>query len=272
MKFLKGFLTFILAVVLFVLIFALSLVFRTKSFVEKEVIVSTVNEAITNQIDTQDLTTEQRNLIDSLKKDKDTEKLIQKAVENFVEYKTESNYYLKESDYNLLIDYITKHLDEINAVSDTSYSASEVKEMLKYDEMKDGVNELFDQLSDQMGDNETVDNVVRVYSKTTSNKTMILIGLGIVVTILAIVLINWSFIKWMLVVGIDLIISGALIGIIYILASMGKKLVVAEETIKPYIESININGFMFMAVGEIVFGIVLIVIYSIIKKKGKKDE
>ena len=72
----------------------------------------------------------------------------------------------------------------------------------------------------------------------------------------------------MLICGIDLIVSGLLFVTIYIGGELLKDFLLKE---KAKI-SLDFNRFLISAIIQIVVGIILIVVYSILKKKFKKNK
>jgi hypothetical protein len=269
MKFIRGFFTVILAIVLFILVFALSIVFRTKTFIEKDLVVPIVREAATKALNDGEVTKEQKDLINKITSDKDFEKIVEKVTQNYIALQSEEEYTLSKDDYDLFIDYIIKYKDEINKVSKTNYSEKEIREMFSYEETQKQAKEAFDTLEGNTS-NSDMKQVINVYSKTTSSNTKLILGLGIVVIIMLITLINWSFIKWFIVLGIDLIISGLFVGSLFAVGEFIKSKVVVDPNYGAMIKSIDLSGFLIMAIGEILFGIACIIAYILLKKKVVK--
>ena len=61
-------------------------------------------------------------------------------------------------------------------------------------------NDIFSSIDKDLGD--SIDIVVKAYSKATSTKALLVLIVSIVFFIALLFLINWSLFKWMLVVGI----------------------------------------------------------------------
>lgn len=266
MKILKGFITFIIGIVLFVLIFSLSIVYRTKSFVEQELVVNTFKETMLSQMSEEKTPDDVKELVDKLANNKDVDQIIDRYVQNYLAYKTNTNYNISKEDYNIFLNFVLKYKDDFNKYSETKYEEEDIRKEMTYDAVNKLAKQTFEELEKELPD-ENFTKVITVYAETTSSNTKLILFLAILVCIILITLINWSFIKWLKVTGIDLIISGVIISGLYGLGLAAKKLVVAEETIATIIKNININGFIYMAAAEIVAGIVAIVIYKILKKK-----
>ena len=269
MKFLKGFATFIIGVLLFVLMFALSLILRLETFVEKELVVSAVKEVSIQEIKGDDATNEQKKLIEKMLEDEKSEEIIQKIVQNYISYKEDSNYEVSKDDYDLLIDYIVKHLDEINAVSDTKLTEAEVREQFKYEDFKKNTKEVFEDFDK---DSKDMSQTMNLYTKVTSNNTKLILIVSIVICILLITLVNWAFIKWLKVVGINLIIIGVIFAIMYGFGLFMQSKIMADENVLQVIRAIDIKGFLITAIVEVVVGIVLLVVYKLLNKKETSDE
>lgn len=269
MKFLKGFATFIIGVLLFVLMFALSLILRLETFVEKELVVSAVKEVSIQEIKGDDATNEQKKLIEKMLEDEKSEEIIQKIVQNYISYKEDSNYEVSKDDYDLLIDYIVKHLDEINAVSDTKLTEAEVREQFKYEDFKKNTKEVFEDFDK---DSKDMSKTMNLYTKVTSNNTKLILIVSIVICILLITLVNWAFIKWLKVVGINLIIIGVIFAILYGFGLFMQSKIMADENVLQVIRAIDIKGFLITAIVEVVVGIVLLVVYKLLNKKETSDE
>lgn len=269
MKFLKGFATFIIGVLLFVLMFALSLILRLETFVEKELVVSAVKEVSVQEIKGDDATNEQKKLIEKMLEDEKSEEIIQKIVQNYISYKEDSNYEVSKDDYDLLIDYIVKHLDEINAVSDTKLTEAEVREQFKYEDFKKNTKEVFEDFDK---DSKDMSKTMNLYTKVTSNNTKLILIVSIVICILLITLVNWAFIKWLKVVGINLIIIGVIFAILYGFGLFMQSKIMADENVLQVIRAIDIKGFLITAIVKVVVGIVLLVVYKLLNKKETSDE
>ena len=269
MKILRGFLTFIIGIVLFVFVFTLSLVCRTKTFVEKELVVPIVKETATQAIQKGEVTSEQKDLIEKMTNDKEFEKIVERLTSNYIAIQSSEEYNLSKEDYDLFINFVIKYKDEINKASDTKYTENEIRELLSYEETQKAAKEAFNTLEGNTSASE-MKQVIDIYTKTTSSNTKLILFLSIVVIIMLITLINWSFTKWFKVLGIDLIISGLIFGIIFGLAKFAQSKIVADASIETMIKSINLNGFIIMAICEVLFGIASIIAYKKLKKKEAK--
>ena len=266
MKFLKGFITFILGLLAFVLIFSLSIIIRTKSFVEKEVLTTIIKETTKEAVKNSNLRKKDKDFIDKIINDKDSSKILNRIEQNYLDYQSDSNYELSKKDYDLLIDFIIKYEDEINDLYKTNYSSEKIRNNLKYDDVNRFAKNSFNELSTS-DETKDVNEVLTTYIKLTSLATKILILAGIVILLALVALVNWTPIKCLKVLGIDLIISGALIGLIFGAAQIALQSIVADQEVLDIINNINLNGFIIMAVCEFVIGIISIIVYKKLNKK-----
>ena len=116
---------------------------------------------------------------------------------------------------------------------------------------------------DKNFDQNTLNISLKVYTFATSTIVKAALVFAIVLFILFICLINWDFIKWMLIFGIDLIISGTFFILLFSAVETAKGKILKENVnITINFTSISKSGII-----QVLFGIILIVSYIIIKKK-----
>ena len=269
MKVVRGILVFLINIVLFVLILGLSLVIRTKTFLEKELAMPLIKETISMQMEENKLPSDYKEAISKIMEDESIEKIVDRSIQNFLEYKNNDNYKLSQDDYNMVMDFILKYKDEINMAEKSKLSEEEIRKLLKYEDFDKMIKEAFENI-DKGYNMDTFDIIINAYTTITGTMVQFVLIAAIVIFILLIMLVSWSLIKWMLVTGIDLIIVGALISAVYILGTVAKSYVKADEMFLRLINSVSLTGFIIMGVIEIVIGIVLIVLYAILKKKTNK--
>ena len=262
MKLLRGPLNFILGFVLFILIVALSMAFKAKSFVEKDFLIPAFKETLVQGISQSDLNEDETKLVTKIIKDNDFEKILKRAVVNFKDYFTDKDYSLSKDDYELVLNYVLRYREELNTLEETDYSEEKIRELLNYNDANDMVKELFDGIYEG-ADRESFSKVITMYEMATSTGIKTILFLAIVVVLVLINLVNWSFYKWLVITGIDLILSGLLFSGIFALGHEAKlKLIEANSDIMPVINSININSFILIAFIEIVVGILMIIGYK----------
>ena len=267
MKFIRWFLTFNLAIILLVFIISLSAIYRTKNMIEKEIAVALVKELFIKSVKEDDINDEQKALIEKIVRDKQTDVVINRAVQNYLAFNLEDNFELSKEDYDILMDYITKYLDYVNTLSDDKYTEEELRNDLNYNNANEYIKEAFNELNGETS-SEDIRMVLNIYSKITSANMKTILFIAIIVFILLITLINWSFFKWMIVMGIDLVISSIFFGTIYGLGLFAKSKIVVDETMRPLVNSINLKGLIILALCEFFAGVLLITAYRVIKKSG----
>ncbi len=269
MKFLRVFTAFIIGIILFILILALSLIFRVESFIEKDLVVSVVKESSISEINNNAATDSEKSFLEGLLKDKASEEVIERIVQNYISYKTNSNYDVSENDCDFLLDYILKHRAEINAASNTNYSEEDIRKAFNYEECKKTVKKIFNSIDP--GTEETNKTMV-LYSKITSNGTKAILIVSIVICIAFVALVNFGFVKCLKMLGIDLIGVGVIFSIIYIIISNIQSSIEADKRTLEIIRGINISGFLTTAIIEIVLGIVFLIVYKLLINKAKDED
>ena len=276
MKVVRGILIFLVNLVLFGLILAFSIVLRTKSFVERDVIVPLLKEATFVELENEEITEDQKDLVETITSDNDFEKIVDRIIQNYLSFKTNKDYELSKEDYDLAMNYIIKYREQINKLSESKYTEQEIKDSLKYEDAKEYVKEALINF-DEGAEKELIDFIINIYTTITSAAIKTAMIMAIVICILLIMLISWSLIKWLWITGVDLIISGSLIGILFALCTVGLSLVVksasegSEEVVANVIGHINFTSFIIMSIVEIVIGILMIVLYNILKKNNNQE-
>ena len=262
MKLLRGPLNFILGFILLILIVALSISFKAKSFVEKDFLIPAFKEMLVQGISQSDLNEDETKLVTKIIKDNDFEKILKRAVVNFKDYFTDKDYSLSKDDYELVLNYVLRYREELNTLEETDYSEEKIRELLNYNDANDMVKELFESVYEG-NDRESIDKVVYIYVKATSTGIKTILFLAIVVVLVLITLVNWSFYKWLVITGIDLILSGLLFSGLFALCHEARiKLIEANSDITGVVNSININSFILIAFIEIVIGVLMIIGYQ----------
>ena len=117
-------------------------------------------------------------------------------------------------------------------------------------------------------DSKDMSQTMNLYTKVTSNNTKLILIVSIVICILLITLVNWAFIKWLKVVGINLIIIGVIFAIMYGFGLFMQSKIMADENVLQVIRAIDIKGFLITAIVEVVVGIVMLIVYKLLNKKN----
>ena len=267
----KGLITYNLGSFLLVLIISLSCMVIAKSFAEKGVLVSAAKVAIIEGIvNNSNLSESEKNAITNITKDSDSTTIIKRAFENFFDYISSDDYNLTNDDYDFLMDYIIKYKDEMNILSESDYTESQIRDLLPYDEANDLVKDSFDDMDGNMS-SQDANKIVSIYKKITSVNAKKVVIISMMVIVLLITLINWDFFKWIVVMGIDLVISGIFFGSLYLLGLFLRSKASVSETLLAIIKSLNINVLLWTAILELTIGVLLIIGYKFIKKNNNSQ-
>lgn len=265
----------LIGIVLFCLIFTLTFVRTTKHFLEKDVILGVVKGKITETIKEESgkLTDKGEEMLDNMLKDNESSDIIRMVIDNFDNYqKDKINFKVSDSDIEKIVSYASKYKSTIVELSGNKIkevSDAELKKIFSSENINSLANEVFSSFDDDLGNG--IDVVVKSYSKFTSTKALIILISSIVVCILLLLLINWSLYKWMLVTGIDLVITGVLISLIYLAGLVFNDVINSIDIVKEAIGEISLTGYIIWGSIELVIGIILIIIYNVIKNKKDDD-
>ena len=257
------------------LIFVLTFVRSTKNFLEKDVIVGVVKEKITESIKEggDKLSQKGEELLDDMLKDNGANDIIRIVIDNFDNYqKDKLNFKVSDADVEKIYSYANKYKSTIVEISGNKVkeiSDEEFKKIFSSENINSLANEVFGSFDEDLGDG--IDIAIKAYSKATSNTALIALIASIIVVLLLLLLINWSLYKWMLIAGIDLIVTGAIICLIYVAGLIFNDVINSIDLIKEAIGKINLTGYIIWGSIEIVVGIILIIIYNVIKNKNNED-
>ena len=264
----------LIGIILFCLIFALTFVRSTKKFLEKDVILGVVKETIRETIEEESgkLTDKSEELLNGMLINDDANDIIRMVIDNFDRYQeNKTGYKVSDIDIEKIVSYANKYkstIVEISGKKIKDLSDAEFKKIFSAENINSLANEVFESIDGDVG--EGLDIAIKAYSKATSKTALIVLISSIVFFILLLLLINWSLYKWMLVTGIDLIVSGVLIGLVYVGGLIFNDIIMSTDIMKKAIGEIELTGYMICGIAELVGGIVLIVIYNVIK--NKRDE
>ncbi len=271
MKVLRVIGNIIIGIILFGLIFALSFIKSTKSFLEKDLIVGLVKVSITESLnkDNSDAKEESKVLFSKIMEDKDVEEVISVAINNFKEYqKNSSNFRVSDSDVEKIRSFAMKYKDQILDISEgesSELTEEKFDELFSSESINDFANKTFKEVSVDVGND--VDEAIDLYNRVTEKSVTIILIVAIVFFIIILGLINWSFYKWMMVVGIDLIITGLILAFVYGAGTMLNDIISMEKIVRETIGEINFTGFAILGGIEVVLGIILIIAYNVIDSR-----
>ena len=266
MKVLRVIGNILLGIILFALVFSLLVISRTKNMLEGELLQDTIKNTV-DEISKNDmsLTESQKEAIDEMFEDSDASEIINMILTNYKNFKNKENFEVSYDDAYKFYSFLHKYKSYIKTSSDEDISKmTEVEFKQYFDDKKVDkfVKDAFGEF-DKNFDQNTLNISLKVYTFATSTIVKAALVFAIVLFILFICLINWDFIKWMLIFGIDLIISGTFFILLFSAVETAKGKILKENVnIK-----INFTSFLKSGIIQVLFGIILIVSYIIIKKK-----
>ena len=266
MKVLRVIGNILLGIILFALVFSLLVISRTKNMLEGELLQDTIKNTV-DEISKNDmsLTESQKEVIDEMFEDSDASEIINMILTNYKNFKNKENFEVSYDDAYKFYSFLHKYKSYIKTSSDEDISKmTEVEFKQYFDDKKVDkfVKDAFGEF-DKNFDQNTLNISLKVYTFATSTIVKAALVFAIVLFILFICLINWDFIKWMLIFGIDLIISGTFFILLFSAVETAKGKILKENVnIK-----INFTSFLKSGIIQVLFGIILIVSYIIIKKK-----
>ncbi len=261
----------LIGIILFGLIFTLTFTRSTKNFLEKDLILGIVKEKIRDTIKEESgkITDKSKALLDDMMKDDGSSDIVRMVIDNFENYqKDKAGFKVSDADVEKIYSFASKYkktIVEISGDKIKDISDAEFKRIFSSENINKIADEVFSSIDKDLGDG--IDIAIKGYSKATSKTAMILLIFSIVFFVLLLFLINWSLYKWMLVTGIDFIVSGVFISMIFFAGIVFNDIIGSVDFLKEAIGEINLNGYIVWGASEIVGGIILIVIYHFINKK-----
>ena len=259
------------AIILFALIFGYSILFVTKSFLINNVLTESVRATLKENMKDE---AGQKKLVDDMFEDGEAKDIIYMIIDNYSKYhKDGSSYKVTKEDADKLYNFVNKYRKENIKIYDRETSGmteEEFKEYFSYDKINEFARDSFSTLDKEL-DIEDVDKLLKAYDIATSNPIRILFILIILVFVAGIILINKPMISGLIPIGIDFIISGVLMSVVYIGGEVMAESLVNELLKKDY--QISFGSYLTCGITEIVFGIVLIIGTVILKNKffNKKE-
>ena len=259
------------AIILFALIFGYSILFVTKSFLINNVLTESVRATLKENMKDE---AGQKKLVDDMFEDGEAKDIIYMIIDNYSKYhKDGSSYKVTKEDADKLYNFVNKYRKENIKIYDRETSGmteEEFKEYFSYDKINEFARDSFSTLDKEL-DIEDVDKLLKAYDIATSNPIRILFILIILVFVAGIILINKPMISGLIPIGIDFIISGVLMSVVYIGGEVMAESLVNELLKKDY--QISFGSYLVCGITEIVFGIALIIGTVILKNKffNKKE-
>ena len=275
MKVLRVFGNIIIGVILFGLIISLSFLFATKSFFEKDLVIGLVKTSIIEIIDENKENTNEKKdeILSEIFDDDDTDKIAYVVIDNFKKYqKNKNNFTISDDDLKIITSYAYKYKKQISKISSKAeeITDAELEELLSKKNINKIANELYSQIDESVGDE--VDEAVFIYDTIISKFIFIWGILAILFLIIILGLINWSLYKWMIVMGVCLIISGVMMSLTYIVCLLFNEIVSTVDILNKVVGNINFTAYIIIGGFELVIGIILIVIYNSLKNRKFNEQ
>ena len=274
MKVLRVLANIVIGIILFVLIFSLSFVKTTESFLEKDLIVGLVKTSITETLkENNNIDSDKEAILDEIFSDSMTKDVVQIVIDNYKLYnENRKNFSVSDSDVEIITNFALRYKNQIGKISKDAreITDAELKEILSKENINQVSSKIYEELSDDAG--EEFREIFDVYDVATSKSvTIIMIGV-ILFFIVLLALINWSLYKWVIVPGVCLIISGLLLSLIYFIGLFINELIDNAEVLNKALGNINFSSYLIAGGIEILVGIILIVVYNSVKNRPFNEQ
>ena len=274
MKVLRVLANIVIGIILFVLIFSLSFVKTTESFLEKDLIVGLVKTSITETLkENNNIDSDKEAILDEIFSDSMTKDVVQIVIDNYKLYnENRKNFSVSDSDVEIITNFALRYKNQIGKISKDAreITDAELKEILSKENINQVSSKIYEELSDDAG--EEFREIFDVYDVATSKSvTIIMIGV-ILFFIVLLALINWSLYKWVIVPGVCLIISGLLLSLIYFIGLFINELIDNAEVLNKALGNINVSSYLIAGGIEILVGIILIVVYNSVKNRPFNEQ
>ena len=268
MKFLRGLLASIAGLVLYMAIFTLTMSFVVKNFLEDDILPNATKEMLRSSYLE---TTENANLdvLNQVLEDEDANKIINDIINEYLLYAEDNNYQVSEDLKNEILDFFDKHLDEMKEMFGEEYTRETLRSDETYNNLTNALNDGFKLVNEELGN--TGIEAVSIYDTLTSNKFRLILICLILICIILIGLAKWSWYKWMLDLGVSLLVTGILFLssaklIDVIISNMG-----FDENIVSLIDTSNVSKIArYEVIGGIAFIVIRIILNIIFKPKAKE--
>lgn len=266
MKFLKGFLSFIISLVitLLIMVFSLNLIF--KNVIEKEILGGVVKDQIISEyIENADV--ENKELIKELLDEKEVTTIASNVIDEYMEYLEDNNHRVSEKTLNSIISFCVKHRTQISKIAGRDIPESEMTSQETYRNLSDSINEGFEHVGNEINTSGT--EIVKTYNNLTSTNFKIIIIISIIISIILLMVIKNSLYKWLSNLGKALITNSIIIIVLYFALTTIVDEIIKQQNIDITIE---LSGILSIGIVELVLGIILIMIKKIIDKSIKEKK
>ena len=261
MKFFKGFLSFIIGIILTILLMVLSLNMIFKNVVEKEVLGGIIKDQIISEyIENEEI--ENKDLIKELLNENEVTTIAGNVIDEYMEFLEDNNHKVSQKTLDSIINFSVKHRQQISKIAGRDISENELKSAESYKNLSDSINEGFSKVGNEI--NKSGTKVVKTYNNLTSNNFKIIIIISILISIILLMVIKNSFYKWLSIFSKSIITCSIIIISLYVLSTFLINKIKENQNIEI---TISLNGILVIGIIELVIGILCIIIKKIIDKK-----
>ena len=265
MKVFKGIINFILGLLLFITVFILSISLVINITIKKNLLPTVIKEVLIKNINN-NLNNEEnenvRNKITTFIELDGFDEIIDVGVNEIIECKKD-NRSVSDEAVDKFIEFIKKNKNKYQQIFEVEINDDELNSKEYRNNIKSYFNEEIKKI-DIPVDNRVL-SIVDILVKIVSNKYLIYLIIITVVLIILLMVINKSWLIGIKKISVPLIISSINIGITCILFRMLEMYL--EEHANVHISIIS-NTIIIIMVSELILGILLIVLYKLLKKKG----
>ncbi len=258
---LRGFLSFIINIIIFCLLFALSLSYCIKGFVINDLLNGVIKDnSVSSNVSDAEVKKAIKNIVDQ----KEINDLLEDLIDEYVKYTKDKTYRASKEFKDKIIDFMVKNKDSISKLSKEEVTIEKIRSEETYNNLTKALDDGFIEAEKIIDDKEVLLDIYTITVSTTSRVILISI---ITLLIILLALINWSFINWIPYVSVPLIFCGSIFTSIYILIMK-----FSIEISNSLHLKVNINPKYILLTGllELVIGILMLVIKSSIKKMNNK--
>ena len=258
MKIIRGFLNFIISLILIVLIVSFTIITSLLNVIQNQIIGEFFKQIIIEELFTEN--TSNYEIASNLAFTQDVNIIINSILADYINYSKNNTDGVSDNTVDLIVNFCIDHKQDLEKIENTELDINELQSLNMHNNLKHILNDFFISLNDDPSFH--ISDIAKVYGTINSNSFKIEFLVTILIFILLLALINWSPYKWMKPFGIVLIISGILVSILYGLISIIRNMMIQELNL-----NVNIKLIIILAIVEFVSGIVLVIIHSNIRKK-----
>ena len=238
MKFFKGFLSFIIGIILTILLMVLSLNMIFKNVVEKEVLGGIIKDQIISEyIENEEI--ENKDLIKELLNENEVTTIAGNVIDEYMEFLEDNNHKVSQKTLDSIINFSVKHRQQISKIAGRDISERELTSAESYKNLSDSINEGFSKIGNEI--NKSGTEVVKTYNNLTSNNFKIIIIISILISIILLMVIKNSFYKWLSIFSKSIITCSIIIISLYVLSTFLINKIKENQNIEI---TISLNGIL----------------------------